>query len=114
MCRTVPFAFIVLLSQYLVLDQRGVARAGVGLTARDHDGVTLLGQPRTLGHGGGTYARYLPNAYSVATFVLYVADPYKAPTGHGGAHQADEHLPIDAFLAACALTADTVMALSKL
>lgn len=65
--------------------------------------------------GGGTYARYLTNAYSMATSVPYVADPYVCPAeGHGGAHQADEHLPIDAFLAACALVTDTVLSLAAL
>ena len=65
--------------------------------------------------GGGTYARYLDNAYSMATSVPYVADPYVCPAeGHGGARQADEHLPIDAFLAACALVTDTVLALAAL
>ncbi len=65
--------------------------------------------------GGGTYARYLKNAYSVATHVPYVADPYVSPAdGHGGAHQADEHLPVDAFLEACALTVSMVLSLAAL
>ncbi len=65
--------------------------------------------------GGGTYARFLTNAYSVATHVPYVADPYVSPApGHGGAHQADEHLPIDAFLEAAAFLTDAVLALAAL
>ncbi|MBO7171105.1 MAG: Sapep family Mn(2+)-dependent dipeptidase [Clostridia bacterium] len=65
--------------------------------------------------GGGTYARYLTNAYSMATSVPYVTDPYVCPApGHGGAHQADEHLPIDAFLEAAALFTDIVLAFCKL
>ena len=65
--------------------------------------------------GGGTYARRLKNAYSIATYVPYVADPYVCPApGHGGAHQADEHLPIDAFLEATALLTDAVLAFAKI
>lgn len=65
--------------------------------------------------GGGTYARRLKNAYSVATYVPYVPDPYVSPApGHGGAHQADEHLPIDAFLETAALLTDIVLAFAAL
>ena len=71
-------------------------------------------RPEPFTMGGGTYARYLQNAYSVATFVPYVADPFYAPEGHGGAHQADEHLPIDAFLENSALVTDILLRLSSL
>ncbi len=64
--------------------------------------------------GGGTYARHLKNAYSTATFVPYVPDPAPQETGRGGAHQADERLPIDAHLEATALFIDTVLALCAL
>ena len=54
---------------------------------------------------GGTYARLLPDAYSIGTYVPYLPGKEAAalPPGHGGAHQADEVLPIDAFLEAVAL-----------
>ena len=72
-------------------------------------------RPKPFLMGGGTYARRLKNAYSVATYVPYVPDPYVSPApGHGGAHQADEHLPIDAFLEAAALLADIVSAFAVL
>jgi acetylornithine deacetylase/succinyl-diaminopimelate desuccinylase-like protein len=64
--------------------------------------------------GGGTYARRLYNAFSVGTTASYVADPYSAPTGHGGAHQPDEHLPIAPFLEAAALVTDMLLRLTSL
>ena len=65
--------------------------------------------------GGGTYARHLKNAYSIATYVPYVADPYVAPAaGHGGAHQSDEHLPIAAFLEAAALLTNAVLVFAEI
>lgn len=70
-------------------------------------------RPEPFTMGGGTYCRHLKNAYSVGTAVPYVDDPFKAPDGHGGAHQADEHLPIDAFLENIALFTDILARLSK-
>lgn len=49
--------------------------------------------------GGGTYARHLKNAYSVGTRAEYKRKlPDGMPEGHGGAHQADEHVCIEALL----------------
>ncbi len=62
--------------------------------------------------GGGTYCRHLPNAYSVGTAVSYVEDPFVAPKGHGGAHEADEHLPMEAFLENAALFTDILVRLA--
>ncbi len=54
-------------------------------------------QPFTM--GGGTYARHLKNAYSVGTQAPYrYKRPEGLPDGHGGAHQADEFVCIEAFL----------------
>lgn len=54
-------------------------------------------QPFTM--GGGTYARHLKNAYSVGTGAGYKwKRPTDLPDGHGGAHQADEFVCIEAFL----------------
>ena len=50
--------------------------------------------------GGGTYARHLKNAYSVGTAAWYKCKSPVLPKGHGGAHQSDEFLCIDAFLEA--------------
>ncbi len=49
---------------------------------------------------GGTYARYLSNAYSVGTTVPYMVAPVDMPEGHGECHQCDECLFIDSFLEA--------------
>ena len=63
--------------------------------------------------GGGTYARKLQNAYSIGLTVPYIPDPFVSPAkGHGGPHEADEHLPIDSFLGAVALAAEVVAKLS--
>lgn len=62
---------------------------------------------------GGTYARYLPNAFSTATRVPYLPAAFPLPEGHGGAHSADERLPIDAFLEQCAIMADAISRLAK-
>lgn len=71
-------------------------------------------RPKPFLMGGGTYARELTNAYSTATFVPYISDPFGPCGGRGGAHQADEHLPIDAFLETIALSAEMVAKLSDL
>lgn len=71
-------------------------------------------RPEPFTMGGGTYCRYLDNAYSVGTFVPYIPDPFAAPKGHGGAHQADEHLPVDAFLENAALFTDILIRLSDI
>ncbi len=46
---------------------------------------------------GGTYARKLKNAYSIGTHYPETI-PSFLPGGHGGAHQKDEALNVDAFL----------------
>ncbi len=77
-------------------------------------GESLSGtRPTPFLMGGGTYARELKNAYSIATQVPYVKDPYIGLPGHGGAHAADEHLPIDAFLEAIVLTTEAVVRLAE-
>lgn len=54
---------------------------------------------------GGTYARLLPNAYSIGKTVPYFPgrSALDLPEGHGGSHQPDECLPVDSFLEASAL-----------
>jgi succinyl-diaminopimelate desuccinylase len=49
---------------------------------------------------GGTYARFLKNAFSVGTFTGYKARtsiPLEMPAGHGGAHEKDEKIDLDEF-----------------
>lgn len=63
--------------------------------------ATLSGDENAKGFymGGGTYARYLKNAYSVGLQAPYVkAEAPSLPDGHGEAHQADEVLRIPQFL----------------
>ncbi len=91
-------------------DKNGEALLKILDACEDFSGT----RPEPFTMGGGTYARYLKNAYSVATFVPYITDPFKAPEGHGGAHQADEHLPIAAFLENAALVTDILLRLSSL
>lgn len=50
--------------------------------------------------GGGTYARVIDNAFSIGTFTNRAdrKEPFmEMPAGHGGAHQADEKIDIEAF-----------------
>ena len=59
--------------------------------------------------GGGTYARHLKNAYSVGTAAWYKCKSPVLPQGHGGAHQSDEFLCIDAFLEAIKILTATIV-----
>ena len=91
-------------------DKSGEALSAILDACEDFSGT----RPEPFTMGGGTYARHLKNAYSVGTFVPYIHDPFDAPEGHGGAHQADEHLPVDAFLENAALVTDILYRLSSL
>ena len=53
--------------------------------------------------GGGTYARHLKNAFSVGTS-LPGYPMLKMRPGHGGEHQPDEAINVDALLGAAAMT----------
>ncbi len=56
--------------------------------------------------GGGTYARYIRNAYSIGLQAPYIpCDTPELPAGHGDAHQADEILRIPQFLEAVKIIA---------
>lgn len=59
--------------------------------------------------GGGTYARYLKNAWSIDA--CPGPHPVCLPKGRGGPHQSDEALPIDTFLK---VVETLVLALSRL
>lgn len=59
--------------------------------------------------GGGTYARHLKNAYSVGTAAWYKCKSPVLLKGHGGAHQSDEFLCIDAFLEAIKILTATIV-----
>ncbi len=68
----------------------------------------LSGDPEAKGFymGGGTYARFLKNAFSVGTQAGYIKnDIPELPEGHGGAHQSDEILRINQFIEAIKVVA---------
>ncbi len=61
---------------------------------------------------GGTYARRLKNAFSIGTFAFTKdrATPLlKMPDGHGGAHQCDEMIDIEAFFNAVRILIHTII-----
>ncbi|MBQ8508613.1 MAG: Sapep family Mn(2+)-dependent dipeptidase [Clostridia bacterium] len=62
--------------------------------------------------GGGTYARYLVNAFSVGT-ELDASRP-DLPAGHGGAHQPDEVICVDGLLNAAAMLTMMLLRLDEL
>lgn len=47
---------------------------------------------------GGTYARRLKNAFAISHSAPWSHEDLGLPAGHGGAHQSDEALSVDAFL----------------
>ena len=66
--------------------------------------------------GGGTYARFLKNAFSVGTFTELAerkAPKLEMPAGHGGAHQCDEMIDLEEFFAALLILVHYVVALDK-
>jgi succinyl-diaminopimelate desuccinylase len=78
---------------------------------RDCTGETAANYRYSL---GGTYARHLPNAFSVGTMVPPKAPlAIQLPAGHGGAHQSDEILRIDDYLEAIAITAQMLLAAAQ-
>ena len=52
-------------------------------------------------NAGGTYSRYLPSSCEIGTTLIWQS--VNLPSGHGGAHQADEYISIDGFLSALEL-----------
>lgn len=66
--------------------------------------------------GGGTYARYIKNAFSVGTYTE-TADRktpiFKMPNGHGGAHQCDEMIDIESFFAAVRVIVHYLLAMDE-
>lgn len=62
---------------------------------------------------GGTYSRYLNNAFTVGTCALHAdREPVGGflPKGHGGAHQRDEAIDIEGFFLAVRVLAHYVLA----
>ena len=66
--------------------------------------------------GGGTYARYIKNAFSVGTFTEtkdQTKAPLKMPDGHGGAHQCDEMIDIESFFTAVRIIIHYLIAMDE-
>lgn len=67
--------------------------------------------------GGGTYARYLKNAYTVGNRTRHAdwGEPAMVmPAGRGGAHQRDEAIGIDDFFLAVRILAQYVLSCDRL
>ena len=65
---------------------------------------------------GGTYARRLKNAFSVGTYAFKVGEKeksFKMPDGHGGAHQCDEMIDINAFFTALKIIVNYILACDR-
>ena len=65
---------------------------------------------------GGTYARRLKNAFSVGTYAFKKGEKDKSlkmPDGHGGAHQCDEMIDINAFFNAFKIIVNYILACDR-
>lgn len=62
-------------------------------------------------NAGSTYSRHLTNAFETGTTTRY--DHCNLPSGHGFAHQPDEHISIDGLLDAIAITLKMVLKIDK-
>ncbi|MBR5825877.1 MAG: Sapep family Mn(2+)-dependent dipeptidase [Clostridia bacterium] len=65
---------------------------------------------------GGTYARRLKNAFSVGTYAFKKGEKeksFKMPDGHGGAHQCDEMIDINAFFTALKIIVNYILACDR-
>lgn len=62
---------------------------------------------------GGTYCKYLPNAFSTNTCTAGI-EAANLPFGHGGAHQADECLNIEGFYEGIVILTAMALALDAL
>ncbi len=68
--------------------------------------------PQSKFNAGGTYSRYLKNSFSVGS-CLGNPRSFELPMGHGGVHQPDEYLNINAHLEAIAILAEMILALDE-
>jgi len=62
---------------------------------------------------GGTYARKLKNAFSIGTYAFAknrTSPVMEMPAGHGGAHQCDEMIDIEAFFTAVKILIHYILA----
>lgn len=64
---------------------------------------------------GGTYARYLKNAFSIGTSLAHSKDcaALDFPAGHGGVHERDEAINVDSLLRAIKLLVHAILQCDK-
>ena len=64
---------------------------------------------------GGTYSRYLPNAFGVGTaLAVKGAKPsLSIPEGHGGIHQRDEKIVLDDFFRSVSVLLRALLAIDQ-
>ncbi len=77
-----------------------------------YEDATGIKDPMPCINAGGTYARYLKNAFSTGT-CLGNPCPIQLPVGHGGVHQPDEYINIDKLSDAIVVIAKMIIALDK-
>ena len=63
-------------------------------------------------NGGGTYAKYLKNAFTMGASTDRQA-PFTLPAGHGLCHQPDENVPIDGVAEASSILAYMLLKLDE-
>lgn len=68
--------------------------------------------PKAYLSDGGTYARYLKNAFSTGSYT-WRGRPSGLPEGHGGAHSPDEYVSLDGIADAAAILARMIVGLSE-
>jgi succinyl-diaminopimelate desuccinylase len=68
------------------------------------------GETKPFYSGGGTYARHLKNAYSIGVSVPYIKKKMTFSPGHGGIHQSDEAVSLDALVESFSVAALMVCA----
>ena len=62
---------------------------------------------------GGTYCKYLPNAFATGASYRGEAGELELPAGHGGAHQSDERVNINGLLNGTAILGQIALAVAE-
>ena len=82
------------------------------LLLRVYSECTGAVDPKPCLNGGGTYARYLKNAFGIAS-AGWRKPPFELPAGHGGCHQPDEFVSIDGIVESAAILTYMLVALDR-
>lgn len=78
-----------------LLDENGKDMEIILNSCREISGISDAKPYKTY---GGTYARRLKNAFAISHSAPWSRAELGLPAGHGGAHQSDESLSVEAFL----------------